>query len=433
MRFQAFHIMLVIMVSISTASANTANDPLAQIRRLYDKQANYGQCLLVLEPLVKGEERNNPEALLYYGLTLEKLGRFSEAKAELNDLLIRFPFGMLATQAKQAIDEMESGPISIKSTNDKGGIIGDIGIFLNGTVVTRVLDNSPALLGGIECGDKLISANNKMLNSLGRKEMYLLLRGVVGSPVSLVVERDRQQYSLIVERAAPFTSANGLPEYRPKISENLEASPDTLTKLKSTEPYADMVSIHKQGKDTQYVHTLVLEALKLLPTKLKAELAESGWKIKIVPSTLELYPATGGTQVYKEGGGPDNMSGWCDPVTKTVYICERRSLLNSPPMLNSNGLYITLHELGHAFDALKGISKTEEFRTAYVTEVTNLTNQQRKQFSYYVQIDGGGELVADFFSNIIKPGGSPHREVRAMPKALPHCYELVEKSLSDNR
>lgn len=71
-----------------------------------------------------------------------------------------------------------------------GGILIELGGADETPLVLRVFDDGPAHQAGILAGDKLIEVDGQPTTGLRRHEVVARLQGEIGSPISVVVERD---------------------------------------------------------------------------------------------------------------------------------------------------------------------------------------------------------------------------------------------------
>lgn len=91
---------------------------------------------------------------------------------------------------------------------------------------------------------------------------------------------------------------------------------------------ASLVSISRETDRSPAVHNEVLEALRLIPTKLKRELAESGVRIILTPTIAEVVPNF--DELAKSFGVDRKVveeyaKGWpvlYRPVQKKIYVAE---------------------------------------------------------------------------------------------------------------
>jgi len=100
--------------------------------------------------------------------------------------------GMLHTLDPYTVflDEEDAGDLDDLTSGQYAGI-GVIISPVDGTLfVTSVVDGSAAAKAGIRAGDAIVSINNKAIKNLPFAEVKSLMKGVAGSQISLILERE---------------------------------------------------------------------------------------------------------------------------------------------------------------------------------------------------------------------------------------------------
>ncbi len=192
----------------------------------------------------------------------------------------------------------------------------------------------------------------------------------------------------------------------------------------------NLLNIHKRTGDTDKIYAIVLAALAAVPPKVKSDLREGGCKILIARTIIDACPelATDKPSGYIHGGGYDNCPGMFVPATKTLYIAERASWNNSPPQLNTQAGFTTLHELGHAYDHIKHDISGGEFMKLYTEDAGHLTNSQRTEWHYYCQEGDRGpcELFAELFAICHGTAAGIDRGDGQLAQVFPRCYKFIK-------
>ncbi|MBX9671226.1 MAG: tetratricopeptide repeat protein [Candidatus Obscuribacterales bacterium] len=220
-------------------------------------------------------------------------------------------------------------------------------------------------------------------------------------------------------------------------AEDSEAESSTTNKTRGG-AFADptdknLLNVHKRTADTDKVYAIVLNALAAVPPKVKSALREGGCKILIARTIVDACPelATDKPSGYIHGGGYDNCPGMFVPSTKTLYIAERASWNNSPPRLNTQAGFTTLHELGHAYDHVKHDISGGEFKKLYDEDAAHLTNSQRTEWHYYCQEGERGpcELFAELFAICHGTAAGIDRGDGELAQVFPRCYKFIKSMM----
>lgn len=92
-------------------------------------------------------------------------------------------------------------------SNQTSGELSGIGIRLEVSDETKILtvvepiENSPALKAGIKSGDQILAINDKKTNGMTVEDASNLIRGEVGTKVTLLIGREGKQLNLALTRA----------------------------------------------------------------------------------------------------------------------------------------------------------------------------------------------------------------------------------------
>ena len=130
------------------------------------------------------------------------------------------------------------------------------------------------------------------------------------------------------------------------------------------------------------------------------------------------------------GSDPDHpISGW------SIHI--PRKLLWAEAMSDELLVFMLLHEMGHAYDSVKGhLSQSGEFDRCYKEDFSHITNTQRTRHSYYTQSDGAGasEIFAQLFSYAIyKSQVKADEDASDLQITFPRCTKHIKDLIKSNR
>jgi C-terminal processing protease CtpA/Prc len=164
----------------------------------------------LLEKLLAGPEKENPEVQFYYGIVLRDLKRYDEAKQHFREVLnLTRHDDMWHGYAKSELERLER-PV-ITSSRTKGGRIGFIGMAFDGTRVVKVLPGSPADQAGIKVGDVLVACYNVPLAKKKSEELQKLMRGLEGMPLTLTLERSGKRFTKTMIRGRAVDYDGSMP------------------------------------------------------------------------------------------------------------------------------------------------------------------------------------------------------------------------------
>ncbi len=197
------------------------------------------------------------------------------------------------------------------------------------------------------------------------------------------------------------------------------------------------ITVGRRTADTDRTLVLVCRAVKLVPKNIVDELKAGGISVLVTPTVLEALPgsAMDRPRGYDHGGGYTN----CGAMFRhpRIYIGERVSYLSSVPYPNRNIASSMLHEMGHAYDSVKGhLSQTGDFERLYKEDFSHITNTQRTRHSYYTQPDGAGasELFAQLFSYAIyKTQVRADEDASDLQVTFPLCTKYIKDLIKSNR
>ncbi|MBS1956815.1 MAG: PDZ domain-containing protein [Cyanobacteria bacterium SZAS-4] len=331
----------------------------------------------------------------------------------------------------QASESQKTPAVVLKppASGSKGGLIGYIGLLLDGNEVKEVLADSPAAKARILRGDLIVSVNNYPTSSLKGDAVVKAIRGVVGTAVSLVIRRGGKDYSCSLLRSEAVQGSGVRPRFgvaNEQKTVNANPAPALNTAIKPDKTDQEMISIFRKSASSEPAYNRVLQALHRIPETRRNELSKWGLTVVIAPTIVDAHPqfATEKPRGYLHGGTYQNCPGLFMPSTKTIYVAEKASLGNSPFQENVWIMGTVLHEFGHAVDHYEYRSSSSDFKKAYEEDSHRLTNELRNRFYYYTQADEAGpsELFAELFSEASGSG-----ESEGLGNAFPHCLQYIKQ------
>jgi PDZ domain len=310
-----------------------------------------------------------------------------------------------------------------------GGRIGEVGIVLQDAnpTVKLVYAHSPAQLGGLRPGDTIISINGQTARFLSNIDRWKLLRGVVGSPVHLIIERQHDTFTCDITCAGVEYLGNSPPIFKevtlvkePKIS---LPEPDTLDR--------SMITVMKKNSDTDKVYDELLQAIAMIPKEVKEKFKKAGVQIILTPTMTDALPEQEfATLPWTSTPGLSSLAGGYDPAKRIVYVSSRWTTFTM------SITHTLLHECGHANDDLDQISNSRNFQSKL--EYDSARHQDlREKFPCDKQAQKlrARELYADFFAvacnrKAIPPKTGEDHWYFDMSKAYPKTFEAAEKTLA---
>lgn len=166
----------------------------------------------------------------------------------------------------------------------------------------------------------------------------------------------------------------------------------------------------------------VNDLVKQLPKGLEKSLKDAG-------VTFNETDKISGVQngIYKPSG---KVRGVYNPVNKSVNVLNHSQYANDPQNLKDRRAKVFFHETGHAVDFTnKGgnLSASKDFQKSMETDLKNLTAEQKKKYSYYIQNGdkskrkyASGELFAESFAQ------KHTNQDPEFQKAFPNVFKHVD-------
>jgi hypothetical protein len=299
-------------------------------------------------------------------------------------------------------------------------------------VVINVHRGTSAFNKGVENGDKISD-----------------VRPANGG-LNLTFQRGAQVFQVFLRSSAvPFTEQINHSQIEAEISEAAKQRIKKLTLLDTNIGNLSKVTmldaidgVHmsalRRTSDTATVESQTLEGLRWVPQTARAIVWNSGIRVLITPSILELDESFKTAQPRGVHGGYTAVSGLF--LGNLIAVSERVQNRNNPPQLvDSRGTIC--HEFGHAFDASLGhkfgtfglFTSTTKFKEVYHDDETRLTNDQRRRLEYFTQPNGAGEseCFAQLFSAICSTGEKSGGNNTELEKGFPKTKALIKSVMLD--
>lgn len=174
----------------------------------------------------------------------------------------------------------------------------------------------------------------------------------------------------------------------------------------------------------------MLREIQNIPEADRALLASRGIRIAIAGRVTDLDPSIANEQPrnWDRGSTQEDTDGiFLNDERRTVVVAEHT---RSGPSNRAEG--VLRHEIGHAMNlALDNFSDSREFRRAYDMDVRNMSREQRRLLTFWLQpAQGAGrdEALADVYAAL--RGGVPNREqTEQILRAFPNIARLLRARL----
>lgn len=216
-----------------------------------------------------------------------------------------------------------------------------------------------------------------------------------------------------------------------------EVSDPTLQPASLKDVDASFITVQRRTADTDTTLIQVCRALKSVPKEIVEDLKGGGITVVVTPTVLEAMPGSAMEKPrgYDHGGGYTNAGALFH--SPKIVIGERVSYLSSVPEPNTRVASGMLHEMGHAYDHVKGnLSQKGKFKECYQEDFSHITNTQRTRHSYYTQENGAGasELFAELFSyGIYKSQIRGEQGAADLQVTFPRCTKYIADLIRSNR
>ncbi len=216
-----------------------------------------------------------------------------------------------------------------------------------------------------------------------------------------------------------------------------EVSDPTLQPASLKDVDASFITVQRRTADTDTTLIQVCRALKSVPKEIVEDLKGGGITVVVTPTVLEAMPGSAMEKPrgYDHGGGYTNAGALFH--APKIVIGERVSYLSSVPEPNTRVASGMLHEMGHAYDHVKGnLSQKGKFKECYQEDLSHITNTQRTRHSYYTQENGAGasELFAELFSyGIYKSQIRGEQGAADLQVTFPRCTKYIADLIRSNR
>lgn len=216
-----------------------------------------------------------------------------------------------------------------------------------------------------------------------------------------------------------------------------EVTDPTLAAATLKDVDSKFITVARRSADTDNTLIQICRALKSVPKEIVEDLKADGITVVVTPTVLESMPgyAMEKPRGYNHGGGYTN-TGALFSYPKIV-IGERVSYLSGVPEPNNRVASSMLHEMGHAYDHVKGsLSQKGAFKERYKEDFDHITNSQRTKHSYFTQEDGAGasELFAELFSyGIYKSQVRTDQGAADLQVTFPRCTKYMSDLIKSCR
>jgi len=101
----------------------------------------------------------------------------------------------------------------IMSTGQYGGIGTAVARFENEILVLMTFEGSPAEKAGVKIGDRILKIDNKKVDDLNTKEINTLLKGQLGTSLSLTITRKNENKPIVLNMERDRISIKSVPFY----------------------------------------------------------------------------------------------------------------------------------------------------------------------------------------------------------------------------
>lgn len=210
---------------------------------------------------------------------------------------------------------------------------------------------------------------------------------------------------------------------------------------------AAYIRAQRETADTANARLGVIQGLSRIPRVLKYSVLQDGCRVVITPTIIEYKRDLASTKPrgYTHGGGYDNCPALYLPAENEIVVSERWGYRNAPAQAGTVNSYEESlgHEFGHAFDSFLGkwaqggvrrqyynITQTKWFKDSFTSEMKRLTNEQRRESSYFTQGGSAGpsELFAELFASLFS--ASPTARQRTLAQAFPQTCAKIRQLAS---
>ncbi len=257
------------------------------------------------------------------------------------------------------------------------------------------------------------------------------------STVSAAIKEQYQRQSSQVQTATSSGASSVSSTSSSSSAGFSEVSDPTLQPASLKDVDTTFITVQRRTADTDLTLIQVCRALKSVPKEIVEDLKSGGITVVVTPTVLEAMPgyAMEKPRGYAHGGGYTNAGALFH--SPRIVIGERVSYLSSVPEPNSRIASSMLHEMGHAYDHIKGhISQKGKFKECYQEDFSHITNTQRTRHSYYTQENGAGasELFAELFSyGIYKSQLRSEQGAADLQLTFPRCTKYIADLIRSNR
>lgn len=276
-------------------------------------------------------------------------------------------------------------------------------------------------------------APGTVYDEYSRKALQSIMARASNVPAAIKEQYQRQSS----QGQAQAATSSGASSNSGSSAEFSEISDPTLQPASLKDVDATFITVQRRTADTDTTLIQVCRALKSVPKEIVEDLKGGGISVLVTPTVLEAMPGSAMEKPrgYDHGGGYTNAGALFH--SPHIVIGERVSYLSSVPEPNRRVASSMLHEMGHAYDHVKGnLSQKGKFKECYQEDFSHITNTQRTKHSYYTQENGAGasELFAELFSyGIYKSQIRSEQGAADLQVTFPRCTKYIADLIRSNR
>jgi hypothetical protein len=221
--------------------------------------------------------------------------------------------------------------------------------------------------------------------------------------------------------ALPSTNQSGLESLTSDTVSPLEAKRSAFTVTDKPTKIASRQSVSKfqKSEEGQRLLATVQSVVHRLPSQLVSQLVKAGIRIAVVPN-MDCIPRHIGDDYFDTTG-----LFWRDHL-----IVIPQKVFSSNSLLDNDEVeFSALHEIGHAFDSLKGdLSQTHDFKSFYATDYGKLNQIEKSKIAYLVEgYDDMSrcQLFAEVFALVYAFQIGVEPQNRQLEWDFPNCYAYI--------
>lgn len=280
-------------------------------------------------------------------------------------------------------------------------------------------------------------APGTVYDNYSKKALQSIMARASNVPAAIKEQYQRQSSQGQASTSSGASSSSSSSASSSASADFSEISDPTLAPASLKDVDTNFITVQRRTADTDTTLIQVCRALKSVPKEIVEDLKGGGITVLVTPTVLEAMPGSAMEKPrgYNHGGGYTNAGALFH--SPHIVIGERVSYLSSVPEPNRRVASSMLHEMGHAYDHVKGnISQKGKFKECYQEDFSHITNTQRTRHSYYTQENGAGasELFAELFSyGIYKSQIRSEQGAADLQVTFPRCTKYIADLIRSNR